>query len=86
MAIASSAPFPHLLEKSCDPAVVTPLLLALGQVIRAITNPAMKALWFFPLAFIASVDGFLIFLPYLAAFLAIVHFYRLRRSLAYANA
>jgi len=47
----------------------------------------MKALWFFPLTFIASVDGFLIFLPYLAAFLALVHVYRVRRAgLAFATA
>jgi hypothetical protein len=40
----------------------------------------MKAFRFFPLAFIANVHGFVIFVPYLAVFLAAVHFIRARRG------
>jgi hypothetical protein len=40
----------------------------------------MKAVRFFPLAFIANVHGFLIFVPYLAAFLALAHLLRGRRA------
>jgi len=39
----------------------------------------MKAVRFFPLAFIANVHGFLIFVPYLALFLAAAHLIRNRR-------
>jgi hypothetical protein len=39
----------------------------------------MKAVRFFPLAFVANVHGFVIFVPYLAVFLAAVHFARSRR-------
>lgn len=39
----------------------------------------MKAVQFFPLAFIANIDGFAIFLPYLALFLAVALFLHGRR-------
>ena len=39
----------------------------------------MKTLWFFPLAFIANVHGFLIFTPYLMLFLTAAHLSRFRR-------
>lgn len=39
----------------------------------------MRLMWLLPLAYVAGVDGFAMFAPYLAFFLATAHLLRRRR-------